>query len=280
MQTPQNKPKKYPPRALAKMATMDGDIPKEKLERNKNYRSALELGAQNKWGWETAKKNIPNLESITSARSWVRHRRMCQEAGNSAEHLNFTVGRIADVSNKALLEFAKESIKRNGEGDEIGYFEGVEKLHGMSKKRHLSNKALASAQRRLYSRHKVGVRIPNTSTAAQHREDLDIRNPYNHACGYIAMTTDVDNNPIPPMLRFCIDLTGEGILLQPGNNKVFHPTQSTRPAARTSRGSNMKTNMKLVYNMMDTPLIAVLFRVHCYVLITSALRLHSTQQTE
>ena len=56
MQTPQNKSKKYPPRALAKMATMDGDIPKEKLERKKNYRSALELGAQNKWGWETAKK--------------------------------------------------------------------------------------------------------------------------------------------------------------------------------------------------------------------------------
>ena len=59
---------------------------------------------------------------------------MCQEAGNSAEHLNFTLGRIADVSNQALLEFAKESIKRNGEGDEIGHFEGVEKLHGMSKK--------------------------------------------------------------------------------------------------------------------------------------------------
>ena len=203
---------------------------------------------------------------------------MCQEAGNSAEHINFTLGRVPDVSNKALLEFAKEAIKRNSEGDEIGHFQGVEKLHGMSKEGHLSNKALASAKKRLYSRHKIGVRTPNTSTAAQHREDFDIRNPYNHACGYIAMTTDADNNPIPPMSRFCIDLTGEGILLQPGNNKiVFHPTQSTRPAARTSRGSNMKTNMKLEYNMTDSPRIAVLFRVHCYILITSALRLHLTK---
>ena len=41
MQTPQNKPKKYPPRALAKMATMDGDIPKEKLERKKTIEVLL-----------------------------------------------------------------------------------------------------------------------------------------------------------------------------------------------------------------------------------------------
>ena len=94
---------------------------------------------------------------------------------------------------------------------------------------------------------RIRLSAPNDRTAAARKADNDCRNAVRHAAGYGAMLT-LDNGKImEPWRRSCLDFTGVGVTLRSANDmKTYHPVDSTQPAARESRGSALKTNMKLV----------------------------------
>ena len=194
------------------------------------------------WSWAKAK-----LNGIIKSPCFRKYKTKVIKNHGDAKCLDFHKnGRRPDVSDVLLCSLAAESIKRHAQGDEMTRKEAKDFLSPHVSKT-LRKRKMDDVVQRLKKRHRITYTTTDVSTVAQTREDHDLRNAVTHAAGHLAIVTLDDDKRVEPFLRFNMDMTGVGVNLHGKYSfRTLTPMDSQAPHKRVSRGTKLKTNMKLV----------------------------------
>jgi hypothetical protein len=196
-------------------------------------------------GWKSVESVLGDLTNRTSFYGW---KKQCEAANGDASGLRFETGRSPIIPKHVKVKLAKALVNANEIGDELNTQEVKAFLEAEpSVAMNLSRGRMKSVALSMRDDFGISIQKANKRTAAQVKENQDIRNPINHAAGYLCLVRLHPDQPeeIDPRLRFSFDFSGEGVMIVTKNDLlVWHPKHSNIRASRKSRATELKTNMK------------------------------------